>query len=96
MNTSLFKNYADIRKQIDELSQMEEALKIAILEEMRRNKEIKAEFEYGKFTVGTRKNYIYTARVIKAEENLKLLKLKEVERGAAGVKETNYITFKSK
>lgn len=95
MNIELLKQYADIKNQIKSLEDQESFLKTAILEELDKNKMDKAETAFGKFTKATKITYIYSPKVNEMEEKVKLAKLKEVEKGIAEEKKTEYLLFKS-
>ena len=71
-----------------------ELVKEKILVGMQNNKEIKAEYAFGKFALATRKSYTYSPKITDLEEKVKLAKLKEQEKGLAKVKETPYLIFK--
>ncbi len=76
-----------IDERIDEVGNM-------IVEEMNRVGEIKKEFEFGKFTIGSRKSYKYSPKVEELNEKVKVQKKIEEEDGTAEVTEKNYLLFK--
>jgi regulator of sigma D len=94
METGKFKEYADIKTQIRFLEERESIIKEAIMAELQGAKMDKAETVWGKFTIGTKKNYTYTDKVKSLEDKVKIAKMEEVEKGVAEVQETKYLLFK--
>lgn len=95
MNTKKLKQYADIKAKVEKLKEQEEALRLEILNDMQASKITKEETAYGKFTVASRKAYIYSDKVDSLVEKLAIAKNKEVERGIAIASVTNYLVYKS-
>ena len=93
MNTEILKQYAEIKRQIVSLQDQESILKQAVMSELENNNLKKAETAYGKFTIATRRSYIYSGKIEILEDKLKIAKLTEQEKGIAGSKETNYLIF---
>ena len=89
----LFSDYAKLDAEFKELEFKKSALKTAILEKMKENKLEKAESLYGKFTIAERISWIYSAKIKKLEESLKLAKVKEEQRGKAEAKKTEFLVF---
>lgn len=94
MDIELLKDYASLKRQMAALEEQEKVLKVAVMAELEKNKLDKAETEFGRFSLATRKNYSYSGKVEEMEEKVKLAKLKEVEKGVARVNETHYLLFK--
>ena len=94
MQNNLYQQYAQIRQEQKALDLFESALRERILKDMQENKAVKEEFEFGRFTVATKKTYIYTDRVRELEEKVKIAMFKEVEKGEAKIKKTDYLIFK--
>lgn len=95
MNTDIFKQYAETRKEVERLKEVEESLRVLVLQEMQERKVIKQESEYGKFTIGSRKSWEYSPKVEALEEKVKLAKYKEQEKNIAKCKESHYLVFKT-
>jgi hypothetical protein len=91
---NIYKDYAQLRRDIALFEEREVALRAMILKDMQDNKMVKEEFEFGKFTVGSRKNYTYSKKIKDMEDKVKIAKNKEVEQGKAKVQETNYVVYK--
>jgi hypothetical protein len=91
---NIYKDYAQLRRDIALFEEREEALRAMILKDMQDNKMVKEEFEFGKFTVGSRKNYTYSKKIKDMEDKVKIAKNKEVEQGKAKAQETNYVVYK--
>lgn len=94
MKQDTYVEYAKIRKQREELEKEEALLLNVIIEEMKERKVVKETFEFGSFTVAHRTNYTYSNKVKELVEKVKLAQLKEVEKGTAKAKVTNYLIFK--
>ena len=94
MNTQLFEQFAEIRRQKEALEFVEEQLKVQILKEMQDAKKTSEKFDYGNFAVISKKNYVFRDNVKKLEENWKIAKIKAIEKNEVEVTETTYITFK--
>ncbi len=95
MEKTLIKKYSNLRLKIKELEEQEQELRVEILDEMDKNKLDKVESEYGNFTVGRRKTWVYSKKVEALEERVKIAKYKEQEEGVAESKETQYLVFKA-
>ena len=91
---NLYKQYAQIKKDLELLQNEESILRDAILQDMRDKKVIKEKFEFGQFTVGCRKSYTYSTKIKDMEDKVTIAKIKEVEKGKAKFKETNYVVYK--
>jgi hypothetical protein len=87
------KKYAQLQAQIKDLEMQRDATKEIILEELHKNKLEKVESEYGKFTITTRRTFVYSEKVDALTEKVKLLKIKEEEKGIATPKYTEFITY---
>lgn len=78
------------RKNVEE---KEKALKAALLTEMKKVGIFKEKTDYGSFTIKPYTKYTYSDRLQKAEEELKLRKISEVEQGVAVAEVTESLTF---
>jgi len=65
-----------------------------ILDEMNGLGVEKQEFDFGKFTKGSRTKWEYSPQVFKAEKDIKELKTKEQEEGIATKTESHYLLIK--
>ncbi len=95
MNNQILKQYAEIRQQIKSLEILEDSMREQILSTMQKEHQSKVESDIGSFTVATRLKWVYTAKVKKLEDAVKIEKTKEQEKGMAQAEETNYLVFKS-
>lgn len=89
----MYKEYAELKALIGELELREEILKKQILEDLHERGQTKVEGEYGIFTVVSKKRWKYSSKLIKYEEDLKIKKLEEQERGVAKAEIGEYIKF---
>lgn len=94
MEKTLLKEYAKLREKIADLEKTEKILKEAIIKDMEKNKLEKLESEFGNFTKAARKVWSYSKKVLKLEEEVKLKKIEEQEKGVAKMSETVYLVFK--
>ena len=93
MNNQLFEQYAQIKRNMKALEEEESLVKKAIMAELNEDGVEKAETVYGKFTIVPRKTYKYSVKIQSMEENLKIEKFNEVEKGVAKVIEKPYLLF---
>ena len=96
MKQDLYKQYATIRAKQDVLDSIEKDLKNRILQDMQSKKLVKEKFEFGSFTVASKKNYIFSNKIKKLEENVKLAKEVEITKKIAKIKENPYVTYKAR
>lgn len=94
MQNNIYKEYADIKFQTKALELREAELKKAILNDLKSQKLNKVESEFGNFTVASKNKYTYSKKIQKLEEDLKIKKNEEVEKGNAKVEVTEYIMYK--
>lgn len=94
MDIQIFKDYADIKRQISTLEDQAKVLQVGVVAEMEKAGKTKEETEFGRFSIASRKNYKYSAKVEVLEEKVELAKIKEREQGVAKVTETNYLMYK--
>lgn len=90
----MYEQYAKIKKEIELLQVIEVDLKARIIADMKERGSIKEKYNFGSFTMSSRKNYTYSPNVTKLVEQVELAKVEEKEKGIATVEITNYITFK--
>jgi hypothetical protein len=86
-----FKEYALIKATIAELEAKEKALKPEILALM---EDDKVTTDFGNFTKAKRISWTYSPKLEKLEEDLKVKKHEEEERGIAVATEKEYLLFK--
>lgn len=96
MKEQQLKKYAEIKEQIKLLEEQAKVLNDAIVDEMLGSDMTKATFEFGTFTICSKKSYTYSPKIKTMEENLKIAKNKEVEQGKAKVKESKYLLYSNK
>ena len=92
----LYEKYADVRKQLEVLKQMEEAMRYEVLEDMAKRQVVKEDLDYARFTLASRKTYTFSDKVAALKERAKLAEITEIEKGTAKVKESHYLVFKNK
>lgn len=91
---TLYKEYADIKAKMKELTEKEDFLKKTILAELDKNGVEKVETTVGKFTVAKRKNWVYSDNIVALKENMKIAEIEEQEKGIAKAEITKYLMFK--
>lgn len=110
MNENKFKEYAEIKNQIKELTAKSKEIQKEVQEEMEQNEIDKVESDFGSFYFTTRKSYSFSDKVEKLEESrqkkydeviqpldekIEGEKEKEKEDGTAEVKESKSLTFRA-
>lgn len=95
MDNALYKKYATLKDKIKALQLEEDELKEEIVKDMKKNKTIKEQKEYGTFTICNKSSWTYSDGLKAKEEKLKIAKFKEQEQGIAEEKVTNYLLFKT-
>lgn len=90
----LLKEVADAIQLRKELEVKEKALKDALLLELKKANKESDESEVGKVTIARRSYYTYSEMVTKLEEEVKIKKVEEVEKGIAKEEVTEYLLFK--
>lgn len=91
----LYKKYATLQDKIKELESERDEMKEEILKDMKKNKTVKEQKEYGTFTVCNKSSWTYSDKIKSQEEKIKIAKFKEQEQGIAEEKVTNYLLFKT-
>ena len=91
---TLCKELYNITSERKELEIKEKAIKASLIEELKANKLAFADTEYGKAKIARRPYYTYSKVVEAMEEQVKLKKIEEVEKGIAEESVTEYILFK--
>lgn len=94
MNNNIYKEYAELKAQKKILEEREDELKTKILLDMREKDVEKLDNPYGHFSLCIKKKWLYSRKLQKEEEALKIAKIEEQESGKAKSEETEYITFK--
>lgn len=92
-NNMFEKKYAKIQAQIAELTKQRESIKAVIIDNMLEHNETSKDTTYGKFTVYTTTSYTYTDAVKKLEDEVKVAKVKEEQKGLAIKNETPSLRF---
>lgn len=87
---NIYEQYKTIRNQMSILEIQESELKKKIIEDMVAQGKIKE----GPITLASRKNYKYSPAVKEFEDQIKIMKVEEQEKGIATVEVTQYITYK--
>ena len=93
--TDLLKRYSELELAFTKLEEERTALRSQIVGEFVKNKVEKEETTYGSFTLGRRSSYTYTEKIKLLEDKVKIAKHKEVEKGLAKEKITEYLVYKS-
>jgi hypothetical protein len=89
-----FKQYADYKLQIKVIEDAIKALQPELIEEIESNPE--AGKEYGQFALVRKTKYIYSSKLQKMKEDIKLKEMDEVSKGIAKVEElAPYLTFRT-
>ena len=97
MKEALLQQYATVRAKQEALETEEKILKVQIIDAFRNEPKTKIEKDYGVFTYSSRKNWSYSSKIEKMEEDIKIKKVEEIERGIAKIKsETEVLSFKVK
>lgn len=91
----LYKKYATLKSKIKELQEEEETMKDEILKDMKKNKTVKEQKEFGIFTVCNKSSWSYSDKIKTLKEKIKIAEFKEQEQGIAEEKVTNYLLFKT-
>lgn len=90
----LYQQYYLAKNAIKVLEDHATELNQMILDEMNLLGVEKQEFDFGKFTKGSRAKWEYSPEVFQIEKKLKDVKAKEQEEGTATKTETHYLLFK--
>ena len=69
-------------------------IKLKLIDEMKASDLSSYKADYGTFTMGQRKTYVYTDAVKTLEDQVKLKKVEEEERGLAQVKVSEFISVR--
>ncbi len=84
MNQKLLAEYVDLQKTIDDLTAKKDALRVGILDGLKKeNIEKLKDDTLGTFSVAHRSSWKYSPAVTKLEEKVKIAKNKEQEKGLA-------------
>lgn len=87
-DVNLYIQYAKVNNMFGVLKERKEELGALIVGEMQLKKELKKEFEFGKFTVASRETWEYSDDL---KAKVDKLKTKEEKKGIAIKKVTNYL-----
>lgn len=93
MNKSLLQKYVEAKILAKNIAQQIETMGEEILKDFKKNKLEKVESEMGNFTISRRTSYTYSKKIKALDEKLKVEKLKEVQKGTAEEKVTEYLLF---
>ena len=89
----LFADYAKLDAESRAMEVRKVLLKLEILAKMHQEKMEKAETLYGKFTIGSRLVWTYSAKINKLTESLKMAKIKEEQKGTAKHTTSEFLVF---
>lgn len=92
---NIYKQYASVRLELEKLEEKAGALKVQILEDLKSRNIKKDENSFGVFSLCSKKNWSFSPKIKKLEENLKIAKYTEQEKGIAKVDITEYLTWTS-
>ena len=95
MNKELFKNYADIKNQIKELTVKAKEMEGVVTEEMNKNNVEEVKSDFGTFFFKTLKKWAYSEEVRDKEVEVKELKKKEEETNIAKFEESKSLSFRT-
>ena len=79
----VYKKYADIRRDIEILTEVEESLRGTILADLKAKGLEKEQLDDSTFAIVKRSSWEYTDRITKLEEKVKIAKVREQEKGEA-------------
>ena len=96
MNKEIFKNYADIKNQIKELTEQAKQIEISVVEEMQKEEVEEVKSDFGTFFFTKRKTWKYPKAITEAENNIKIAKKEAEENGDATFEEKQSLTFRGK
>ncbi len=96
MNKELFKNYADIKNQIKDLTAKAKEIEKFVSGEMVKEDVEEVKSDFGTFYFTTRKTWEYSKDIKILEEGMKKNKEMEQENGTAKFEEKKSLTFRSK
>lgn len=96
MNKELFKNYADIKNQIKDLTAKSKEIEKSVVEEMNNQEVEEVKSDFGTFYFTTRKTWEYSEDIKILEEGMKKNKKMEEENGTAKFEEKKSLTFRGK
>lgn len=95
MKNKIYHDFAEVKAQIKFLEEQESLLKAQIIKDLHKRKVDKLEGEFGTFTICNKKKYTYSKKLQKLEEDLKIKKYEEQEKGVAKVEVSEYIKFET-
>ena len=90
---TLFSDYAKLDAESKAIEAKKVLLKTELLAKMHQEKMEKAETLYGKFTIGSRLSWIYSPKIDKLTESLKMAKIKEEQKGTAKHTTSEFLVF---
>lgn len=94
MNKELFKEYADIKNQIKDLTTKSKEIEILVTKEMNKEEVEQVRSDFGTFYFISRKTWKYPKRILEMEINLKEEKKKVEEEGKATFEEKKSLAFR--
>jgi predicted phage-related endonuclease len=89
-----YEKYADVKKQIKELTNQAKELENEIKEEMKIHELDKIKSDWGTFSLSVRKTWTYSPAVDEIKKNLKEMQFEETENGKATCNEKEVLTFR--
>jgi hypothetical protein len=96
MNKEKFHRYAELKCQVNALTEEMEELKGDLLSEMKAASVDKVDHDLGTFTVSARKNWKFSEKVESMKEAVKVAEADEKADGTATFEETPFVMFKEK
>ena len=95
MDQKKFAEYVALEAQLAQLEDKKQAMRLDILEDLKKSGLEKVESElFGTFTVAHKATWKYSDAVLKKQEALKIAQHKEQEKGIATKIESDYLLFK--
>ena len=94
MKNELLKKYSELELAFTKLEEERNTLRNEIVKQFVTHKVEKEETAYGSFSLARRSTYLYTDKIKLLEDRVKIAKHKEVEKGLAKEKVTEYLIYK--
>jgi len=96
LNKERFQKYAELKCQVNAITEEMEDLKGDLLSEMKAASVDKVDHDLGTFTVSARKAWKFSEKVESMKESVKAAEADEKADGTASFEETPFVTFKEK
>ena len=95
LTEALYRRYAELKRDIARLEEELKGLQPRIIEELKPRRDARLMTSFGEFTVHRKANWTYSEAVLGLAEQLKSRQDAEKQNGAATVRYTEYVRFKS-